>query len=171
MSLSMTNTSRALFWSTALWLLRSERVRSMDQYTQHGDTSCLIHSMAVAYYSLLLADVLHLSCNRDSLVRGALLHDYFLYDWHEKDASHRLHGFTHPGRALRNARKDYGLNAIECDIIARHMFPLVPLPPRGREAVLVCLVDKVCSLYETVHFGAYHSISYRKSRYLSQAYI
>lgn len=161
--------SSNLFWETASALLRSERVRSMDGYVQHGNTSCLTHSLAVAYYSMKLADALHLSCDRRSLLRGALLHDYFLYDWHEKDASHRLHGFTHPNTALRNARRDYGLNAIECDIIAHHMFPLVPLPPRRRESVLVCLVDKACSLYETVHADAYRAILHRKRRVLCAA--
>ena len=37
---------------------------------------------------------------------------------------------------------------MEAEIILRHMFPLTPVPPRCREAVLVCLVDKVCSVYE-----------------------
>ena len=85
-----------------------------------------------------------------SLAMGALLHDYFLYDWHEDDPSHRLHGFTHPKKALKNAQKDYQLNWKEKNIIARHMFPLVPIPPQCREAWLVCMVDKWCALSETV---------------------
>lgn len=34
----------------------------------------------------------------------------FLYDWHQKDPSHRLHGFHHPKTALGNAQRDYHLN-------------------------------------------------------------
>lgn len=85
-----------------------------------------------------------------SLVRGALLHDYFLYDWHQKDPSHRLHGFRHPKTALGNAQRDYHLNWKEKNIIARHMFPLIPVPPQCREAWIVCLADKWCALGETV---------------------
>ena len=85
-----------------------------------------------------------------ALVRGALLHDYFLYDWHEKDRSHCLHGFRHPSTALKNARADYPLNRIEKNIIARHMFPLTPIPPTCREAWLVCIADKYCALQETL---------------------
>ena len=85
-----------------------------------------------------------------SLVKGALLHDYFLYDWHENDASHRLHGFRHPGTALRNATRDYALNQREKNTIARHMFPLTPIPPQCREAWLVCLADKWCAMEETL---------------------
>ena len=83
-------------------------------------------------------------------MRGALLHDYFLYDWHQKDSSHRLHGFRHPKTALGNAQRDYHLNWKEKNIIARHMFPLIPVPPQCREAWIVCLADKWCALGETV---------------------
>lgn len=120
----------------------------MNNFTQHGNTSTLLHCIAVSYFSFLLAEKLGITCNRRELLRGALLHDYFLYDWHEKDKSHRLHGFTHPGRALRNAKRDFQLSEREQDIIEKHMFPLTPMPPKYREAVLVCLVDKWCSTYE-----------------------
>jgi hypothetical protein len=86
-------------------------------------------------------------------VRGALLHDYFLYDWHEKDGGHRLHGFRHPAFALYNASKDFSLNRKERNIIARHMFPLTVLPPRCLEAWIVCFVDKYCAFSETMGDG------------------
>ena len=62
--------------------------------------TCFDHSLAVAYLSLWIVLRLGLRLDLRSLVRGALLHDYFLYDWHEKDASHRWHGFHHARRAL-----------------------------------------------------------------------
>lgn len=58
------------------------------------------------------------------LVRGALLHDYFGYDWHEKGGGHRLHGFFHPKRACHRAEKKYALTRVERGIILRHMWPL-----------------------------------------------
>ena len=96
-----------------------------------------------------LARALHLRVDENALIRGALLHDYFLYDWHLKDPSHRLHGFTHPATALRNAGEDWSLSPIEKEIISKHMFPLTPLPPTCREAWLVCLADKLCAAGET----------------------
>lgn len=100
---------------------------------QHGMSTVYRHSILVAAVSLSIADKLGLPVNRDNLIRGALLHDYFLYDWHEKDRSHCLHGFRHPSTALKNARADYPLNRIEKNIIARHMFPLTPIPqPVGK---------------------------------------
>ena len=84
-------------------------------------------------------------------LRGALLHDYFLYDWHTPGAAQGLHGLTHPKAALKNAREDFDLTATEEDIILHHMFPLTPCPPASREGWLVCLADKYCALKETFH--------------------
>lgn len=115
---------------------------------QHGRTSCFTHSVAVAYVSLLLARRLNLRLDERSLVRGALLHDYFLYDWHVPDASHRLHGVRHARRALENARREFSLNPVETDIILRHMFPLNLTPPAYRESAVVCCADKICAMLE-----------------------
>ena len=93
---------------------------------------------------------LHLKVNQRALVRGALLHDYFLYDWHTPDPAHRLHGFRHAGTALRNADRDFELNDTERDMIKKHMFPLNPAPPRFKETAVLCLADKYCALRETV---------------------
>ena len=139
-------------------LLSTSRLWTSDMALQHGDTTVLLHCLAVAYFSLKLAKALRLRCDRDSLVRGALLHDYFLYDWHEPDKSHQLHGFHHPARALSNAKSDLKLTRTEEDIIAHHMFPLTPVPPQSREAMLVCLVDKGCGIYETFGRNTYPAL-------------
>lgn len=129
-------------------LSQNGRMQRSRNFIQHGSTSVYEHSIRVAYYSLSLAERLHLDRNRQELVRGALLHDYFLYDWHEKDRSHNLHGFRHPFTALRNAEMDFVLSKRERNIILRHMFPLIPLPPSCLEGWIVCMVDKGCSIYE-----------------------
>ncbi len=123
------------------------------QFIQHGDVTVFAHVNAVAVTAARMADALAhvgIGTDRSSLIRGALLHDYFLYDWHDPDPSHRLHGFRHPFTALRNAEADFSLTACERNIIVRHMFPLVPIPPTCREAWIVCLADKYCALRETV---------------------
>lgn len=123
------------------------------EFVQHGDVSVYEHVVAVAVESCRMADALArhgIAVDRPSLVRGALLHDYFLYDWHDPDPSHRLHGFRHPFFALRNAEDDFTLDERERNIIARHMFPLVPVPPTCREAWIVCGADKLVALRETL---------------------
>ena len=137
-----------LFFSCLREVAEQTSFEEMDQYIQHGHTSCMFHSYAVAYYSLYVASKFHIRCNERGLVRGALLHDYILYDWHENDRSHRFHGFHHPKRALANAKRDLELSKIEEDLIKHHMFPLTICPPLCREAMIVCIIDKIFSVYE-----------------------
>lgn len=131
-------------------ICKNSRILESHKYMQHGDTSVFRHSVSVAYYSYYLALKLHAPVNETSLIRGALLHDYFLYDWHEKNAGHRFHGFIHAGRALQNAKNDFELTRREENIISRHMFPLNIVPPMCKEAWLVCLADKICASKETI---------------------
>ena len=125
------------------------RINETKNYIQHGSISVYTHCVNVARMSVKIAKWLPIQVNMDALVIGALLHDYFLYDWHEKRKGHHFHGFTHPGTALKNAEKEYELGDIERNIISRHMFPLTVVPPMCREAWLVCLADKYCAVKET----------------------
>ena len=93
-------------------LCKQGRLLEEQNAMQHGSTSVYEHSVNVAYKSLLLVENYRLPVDKQSLVRGALLHDYFLYDWHEKNKEHSLHGFKHPYFALRNASRDFRLNDI-----------------------------------------------------------
>lgn len=134
-------------------ILESENFRSTRAHIQHGTVTVHNHCMDVARYSLLLNKKLGIGCNKHDLIRGALLHDYFLYDWHDKEYlayRQRLHGFHHPATALRNAEKEYQLNDIQREIIRKHMWPLSVIPPTCREAWVVTAADKYCSLMETV---------------------
>ena len=139
-------------------ILNSKNFRSTKEHIQHGNMTVNAHVMNVARYSLAISDKLHIRCNRRELVRGALLHDYFLYDWHIPDEvnPHRLHGFYHPGRALKNAIKEYELTEREKEIIKKHMWPLTIIPPTCREAWIVTTADKWCSLMETLHMHRGH---------------
>ena len=142
-------TANATVAAMAARLEREGRFGATRSCLQHGSVTVYAHCLRVACTACALARALHLRVDENALIRGALLHDYFLYDWHEKDASHRMHGFTHPATALRNAGEDWSLSPIEKEIISKHMFPLTPLPPTCREAWLVCLADKLCAAGET----------------------
>ncbi|MBO5094651.1 MAG: HD domain-containing protein [Lachnospiraceae bacterium] len=133
-------------------ILRSEHHKRTRYDIQHGDTSVRRHTINVARYSILISEKLGIRCDKQALIRGALLHDFFLYDWHDKDhiSLFRLHGIHHPGIALRNAEKEFSLSALERDIIKKHMWPLTVVPPTCREAWIVSMADKYCSLMETV---------------------
>ena len=130
--------------------LNTEKVQSMRGYLQHGDTTTLDHAIAVAYYSLMLDRKWNLNCDKSSLVRGALLHDYFLYDWHIKDPTRPAHATHHAAAALRNARRDFSLNPTEENMIASHMFPLGGAWPGNKQSAVLWVADKVCAARETV---------------------
>ena len=133
-------------------LEREGKLGQSKQFMQHGKWTVYAHSRNVAAMALRIAERLHVRVDREALIRGALLHDYFLYDWHQPDPKRRQHAFFHASVACENAGRDYALSAVEKDIIRRHMFPLVPIPPRTAEGWIVCLADKLCAAKET--FGA-----------------
>lgn len=133
------------------YLETAGRLNETKNYIQHGSISVYTHSVNVARMSVKIAKWLPIQVNMDALVIGALLHDYFLYDWHDGKGRH-FHGFTHPGCAKRNAEMDYTLSPRVKNIIARHMFPLTPVPPTCTEAWIVCIADKICAIEETL-FG------------------
>ena len=120
-----------------------------------GKTTVYKHSRNVAYYSLLWAKKLekrfNIKFNYKNLIVGAFLHDLFLYDWHEKDKLHRWHGYRHPLTASKNAREMCDANEETTKIIETHMWPLtITKVPRSKEAFLVCFVDKIMALAETL---------------------
>lgn len=130
-------------------ILSSPGMQSEKLFIQHGSVSIFEHSLNVACACLWIAMLFKLSVDYAALVRGALLHDYFLYDWHIPDRSHRWHGITHPGCALKNAEKDFCLTDVERDMIRKHMFPLTLCPPRYTESRILCIADKICACQET----------------------
>lgn len=138
-------------------LIRIEKYKEIQKlqslYFQHGTTNIYKHSRNVAFICILVAKKLeknlHISFNYKDLLVGAFLHDLFLYDWHKKDKSHRLHGYRHPMIASKNAKKMCNVNDDVVSIIRTHMWPLtITKVPKTREAMLVCLVDKYVAIRE-----------------------
>ena len=123
----------------------------MQKFIQHGSVTTYEHCMRVTRIAFWLN--IHLRANADeaSLVKGAFLHDFYLYDWHNCRNITHWHGFKHPRIARYNAETVFALSDKEKDIIQSHMWPLTPTDiPRSREAALVCMADKMSSGYETV---------------------
>ena len=109
------------------------------------------------------------------VVRAALLHDFFGYDWHgerfrrylshfsgvHRIAPARTGSFTATSQPDR-AKHTFGLSERECEAIARHMFPLAAMP-RTRIAWIVTVADKaVASKEMTAAVGGYVSHAYHK---------
>ena len=129
---------------------KDSRFDESRNFIQHGKTTVRSHCINVAHTAYYMCYRLNINVREEELIRGALLHDYFLYDWHEHNLVNSIHGFTHPGKALKNAREDFELSATERDMIKHHMFPLTPKPPKSLEGKILCIADKLCALKETV---------------------
>lgn len=132
-------------------LLHTEEAAIMKCCIQHGRVSTYDHVKSVVRLSFYLNRRFHLDAPEKDLVRGAFLHDFYLYDWHENGYPGRLHGLHHPAIALNNASARYDLTPAECNIIESHMWPLTLRHiPKCRAAAIVCLADKLCSAYEVI---------------------
>ena len=135
---------------------KDSRFNEMRNFIQHGDTTVMEHCIHVAQTAYFIAVKFGIKVDEDALIRGALLHDYFLYDWHDDD--HRglknLHGFYHPGVALKNAMAEYTLTDRQKNIISSHMWPLTLRHiPKCKEAWVVTAADKYVSTMESLRLN------------------
>ncbi len=140
------------FIKTAKEILSHEKVKEMKNFIQHGDISCYEHCLMVTLYAYMYSKRLGWDIDVKALVHGSLLHDFFLYDWHDQAFTpDGLHGFSHPITAERNAGNTFSLTDKERKIIKNHMWPLtLTRIPDSKEGWLVCMADKYCSLKETL---------------------
>ena len=131
-------------------ILSNSKIISQKKFIQHKKISVYNHTLNVTILSLKIIRKFKIKVDEKSLVRGCLLHDYFLYDWHENDKSHRLHGFHHAKTALINASRDFEVNKIEQNMIYTHMFPLNLRIPKYKESIIICISDKICAIKEII---------------------
>lgn len=129
-------------------IIANDDFSSLENFIQHGTTTCLRHSIDVSYKSYRFCKKFNL--NYKAAARGGLLHDFFLYDWHKTAPKEGIHGFIHPKIAHKNAMKRFELDKIEQDIILKHMWPLTIVPPKYGESFVICLYDKYCSILEAL---------------------
>ena len=133
------------------------KVQDMKDYIQHGNVSVYDHVNAVAHTAYSMAHALKIRVDEKVLIEGALLHDFFGYDWHNDKVKRKLfdmHGFTHARRARERAVKHFHIDRPTQHVIESHMWPLTLRSlPRTREAILVCIADKIVSIRETLRIG------------------
>ena len=95
------------FFAFAHDVIDAGRLRLEARFVQHGSTSTLLHSIAVAAHAEAMAYAMGYTARLGEVRRAALLHDYYLYDWHEGGPQAAGHATRHAGRALKNALADY----------------------------------------------------------------
>lgn len=129
-------------------LLSVTQFQKLRDFPHHGSLDRLEHCLLVAKTSLWLSQLLRCPVQRESLLLGAALHDFFFYNWYDRTQRPPHHSLQHPAIALENALRCFPLTAKEQNMILSHMWPLSAVRPRSREAMLLCLADKLCCLWE-----------------------
>lgn len=119
--------------------------RALAEYRHHLTIDRRQHALSVAYLSYRVCLARGLSAGEAA--RGALLHDLFYYDRAHPGAPAFLY-YRHPRMALENARRALSLSPTEEDVILRHMWPMLPVPPRTKEGRVVSRMDKYCAVRE-----------------------
>ena len=129
-------------------ILLNSTVNKMKDYKQHYDISCFDHCLIASYYCYHICKKLNL--DYISCARAAMVHDLFLYDWHNPHHAYKgKHPFIHPQIAYANASQIMNLNNKEADIILKHMWPVTFLKlPKYKESLVLTLVDKYCATFE-----------------------
>lgn len=147
-SLIVSEPSIAEFKEIIKDIAHNPNVTALKERIQHKSKSRYYHCLCVSYYTYYLCKKLGL--NYVSAARGAMLHDFYYYDWRDKkvEGQKKLHAFRHPRIALNNAEELFELNNIEKDIIIKHMWPLTVILPSYKESYIVTLVDKYCATNE-----------------------
>lgn len=126
-----------------------EHIQILKNFIQHRTSTTYDHCRRVAVMSYRLANFFGMSIRERELARGAMLHDYYLYEATKSDISAYRHSTTHAQQALDNASELFDLTPVEENIIYSHMWPLnITHLPKSKEAALVSLSDKLVALQE-----------------------
>jgi uncharacterized membrane protein len=132
-------------------IIKNEKFLQLKDFRHHNST-IFDHAKSVAYITYRYCR--NKKVDKISATRGALLHDFFLYDWRtglDKRGNHNKgHIYLHPRMALENSEKEFNLNDIERDIILNHMWPLSPSMPKYKETFIVSFIDKYISSKEFI---------------------
>lgn len=132
-------------------ILSNGKFLLLKDYPHHNNVTRFDHCIHVAYSCYRKAVKLGYAHIRE-LVRGAVLHDFFLYDYTTERTikKHYLHGVFHPSESLKQAESEFNISDIERNVIKSHMFPLSFTMPKYLASWLVISYDKYWATYECV---------------------
>jgi uncharacterized protein len=139
---------RDLFDTYAKGIREHELFQAGKNIFSHGSITIYDHSIAVAETAFAMAEK-RPGVDKKCVVRAALLHDFFLYEWHIPGLRYVLHGWAHPAIAAKKAREVFNITDKEYSCIKTHMWPWTLFtPPRCREGWIISLADKIIALKE-----------------------
>lgn len=133
-------------------ITNNEKVNEMKRYKQHYDVSTYEHCIHVSYMCYVICKKLRLDYIENTK-KPEFLKRYL-----------RLHAFSHPKIALKNAKDEFELNELEQEMILKHMWPVTIALPRHIETYIITIADKLCAINESVEF-------YKRQEKIRMAYM
>ena len=147
----MTDETLELIHMYAEDILNSDTYKIQKIYPHHRRVNVYEHELHVTEIAINLARNSEKDINMRTLIRAAMLHDYYLYDWHYGRKWHRWHAYKHPRIAAENAGRDFGINEDIKNAILTHMWPLTLRMPKTTEAKILSKADKIATFRENFH--------------------
>ena len=146
--------------------LHDDKILKMKEISMHRGSNCYIHSFKVAKLAIKRA-LRHKKVNLKTVLLGAILHDYYLYDWRVDRSKMKSHLTSHPYIAAENAERDFGIHEPIKKVIQSHMWPFnIKEFPKTKEARILSLADKTIYLKEMACSKKYKKK--REQKYLQQ---
>lgn len=146
----MSNIKYIQFVDSIKDIIANEKTHEMKNFVQHRTTTTYEHCLYVSFISFLISN--KFSKKSKETARGAMLHDFFLYDWHTTKHE-KMHAFAHGRIALDNSEKYFDLTKREREIILKHMWPVTPRFPKYFGTYVVTVADKYCATMEFFGFN------------------
>jgi uncharacterized protein len=139
---------RELFMLYGKDILENDLFSLSKKIFSHGAINIYDHSIAVAELAFSMVENSK-TLDKRCVVRAALLHDFFLYEWHIPGMRYILHGWVHAGIAAEKAKEVFGISSKEYSCIKTHMWPWTLFhPPLCREGWIISLADKIIAIKE-----------------------
>ena len=128
--------------------LNDEKILRMKDISMHRGSNCYLHSFKVAKKAIKKS-LNRKDINLEVVLLGAILHDYYLYDWRKDRSKFKKHGKNHPSVAINNAVKDFDISEEVKKVIKSHMWPInIKDYPKSKEAKIVSISDKAVTIGE-----------------------
>ncbi len=125
----------------------NEEYQKLKHFIHHHSTTRYQHCLNVAWYTYYWTKKLGL--NYRSAARGAMLHDFYLYEGHIPPKGSKMrHSELHPRIALENTRKYFKTDPVMEDVIVHHMWPNAKDRPLTKEGYIITIADKYCASIE-----------------------
>lgn len=132
--------------------LHDEKILRMKNIKMHRGSNTYEHCFKVAKLAVKRAlRSFRKNTDLEVVLVGAILHDYYLYDWREDRSKLKGHSKRHQYIASENASKDFDVSPKVKKVIEAHMWPLnIKEYPKSYEAKIVSLSDKAITIREVL---------------------